>query len=429
MTRRPLRAALLTLVLVLTGQAAIARSEPSVLRVGVVEGSPPCSERSDGVWRGMAVSLWSEVAALENLAFQLSVWPSTQELLEATREHRVDVGVGCINVSPERLSRYTFSLPFQEDGLAVLVLRSPLVLGHAFLAALLSRELLLLLGGFLVAIGLLTGLIWRMERYGLRPETERLGRLRSLSKLFQVLATGPGGNTIVETVRGNAVVITAYLIRIVAASLLVGVLTVRVVDDTQGKARGAINSLEDLRGLRVAVRRGSVSQALINGLNSQAPSAGTIQPVLISAIDQALPALESRRADAVLADDLQLAWLVRSSTSRGRLPILSIRGIRPESQAFAVSPQLPRDTAERIDRAISVLKRSGRVSELRRQAIESDRGPADASSGATGTRTSSASAARTDAGSTGRTPGQSPEPAEASAPASPSGSAPSDSSR
>lgn len=342
----------------------------SVLRVGVVEGSPPCSVRRDGVWQGLAPELWNRVASRENLAFRLSGWPSTGELLEATRTGRIDVAVGCINVSPERLLRYRFSLPFQEDGLAVLVMRTPLDLGRAFLGALIGPGLLQLLGGFLLAIALLTALTWRVEHYGERAETLRLGRLRSCGKLFQVLATGPGGNTIVETNRGNAIVIAAYLVRIVAASLLVGFLTVRVVDETQGRARGRISDLTDLEGLRVAVRRGSISETLIRELNREAQPDRAIRPVPIGAIDEALPLLDQDRADAVLGDELQLSWLVRTGRSGGRLPLLALRGIRPESQAFAFAPTLPQDTAERIDQAISSLKRSGVVGDLRAATVQ-----------------------------------------------------------
>ena len=48
-----------------------ARSE-TILRVGVLDGSPPCSElRGPGRWQGKAVDLWHFVAARELLAYTL----------------------------------------------------------------------------------------------------------------------------------------------------------------------------------------------------------------------------------------------------------------------------------------------------------------------------------------------------------------------
>lgn len=338
----------------------------AVLRVGVVDGSPPCSDRVAGEWQGLPVEIWYRIATRERLPFVLSEWPSVQAMLAATRRGDLDVAVGCINVSPERLESYRFTLPFQEDGLAVMVVRSRLDLGRAFLGSLLGPTLLQLLGGFLLIMVVLTLITWRVEGYGQHPDTRIHGRRRSLCKVFQVLVTGPGGNTLVHTTRGNAVVIVAYLVRIVAASLLVGFLTVNVVRETQEKSSGRIRSLEDLRGLRVAVRPGTVSADLLRELDRSGTGPRVI-PVPLPSINQALPLLEQGRVDAVLADNLQLSFLLHHSRDLRFVPSLVLQGIRPESQAFALSPALPESTVERIDLAISALKRNGVISELRQR--------------------------------------------------------------
>jgi polar amino acid transport system substrate-binding protein len=353
----------LGLAMATTGQAAAA----PVLRVGLVDGSPPCSYREAGVWRGLAIDLWNQVATLEHLPYVVTEWPSVRQMLEASREGRLDVAVGCINVSPDRLQRYRFSLPFQEDGLAVMVVKSRLDLGRSFLGALLTPTLLQLLGGYLLAIAVLTWLTLRLEARTHPAPVSRRSSLRHCSKVFQVLATGPGSNTIVSTTRGNGVVILAYLVRIVSASLLVGYLTVNVAGEIQDKASGAIQSPADLRGLRVGVRSGTVSEALLKELNA----GGTGEKVTMVALDSigaGAEQLASRQIDALVGDNLQLSHLLLQDQSKRFLPSLALEGIRPESQAFAFSPALPEATTDRIDLAISALKRSGVVSELRQQA-------------------------------------------------------------
>ena len=353
-------------LLLAVGLPGLAAAEP-VLRVGVVDGSPPCSYQVAGVWRGLAVDLWNRVATREQLPYVVSEWPSVRQMLEASREGRLDVAVGCINVSPDRLQRYRFSLPFQEDGLAVMVVKSRLDLGRSFLGALLTPTLLQLLGGYLLAIALLTWLTLRLEgRSNLAQGSDHRSR-RHVSKVFQVLATGPGSSTIVTTTRGNGIVILAYLVRIVSASLLVGYLTVNVAGEIQGKATGAIRSPADLRGLRVGVRSGTVSEALLKELNAGGTGAKvTIVP--LANIRAGGELLASRRIDALVGDNLQLSHLLLQEETKGFLPSLALEGIRPESQAFAFSPALPKATTDRIVQAISALKRSGVVSELRQQA-------------------------------------------------------------
>jgi hypothetical protein len=60
------------------------------------------------------------------------------------------------------LQSITFSLPFQEDGLAVMTLQNRFDLGKAFLRSLLGPALLQLLGGYLLLIGLLSLFTWRL---------------------------------------------------------------------------------------------------------------------------------------------------------------------------------------------------------------------------------------------------------------------------
>lgn len=356
------------LLIGLTSPAAWPQSQGRVLRVGVVDGAHPCAFREDGVWKGLAVDLWNRVATEEKLPFILEDWPTLRSLLQATRDNKVDVAVGCINLSPERITSTAFSLPFQEDGLAVLALQSPLDLGKAFLRSLLGPPLLLLLGGFLLSIGLLSLLTWRVEGHSSSSDTMRMGSLRSFARVFQILATGPGSNTLVETTRGHGLVLLAYLIRIVSASLLVGYLTVHVVEETRRRSAESLKSLEDLRGRRVAVRPGSISSSLLEELNRSSGSL-PIQVVDMPRVDQAITLVEQGRADAVLADELQLTYGIARHPRSRTTPTLVLRGLRPESQGFAYSPLLPKSTAMQIDLAISRLKRSGEVAQLRQEAL------------------------------------------------------------
>jgi ABC-type amino acid transport substrate-binding protein len=95
----------------------------------------------------------------------------------------------------------------------------------------------------------------------------------------------------------------------------------------------------------------------------------SIEPVSLPRVNQAIAFLENGQADAVLADDLQLSYVLANHSGGKDLPSLILRGVRQESQGFAYSPRLDTSTALRIDLAISRLKRSGEVSLLREEAL------------------------------------------------------------
>ncbi|MFM2079591.1 MAG: hypothetical protein RLZZ219_273 [Cyanobacteriota bacterium] len=344
------------------GHAAL---PPTVLRVGVVDGSQPCSDLDSGQWRGLAVELWSRLAGRESLPFIFEARPTAAAVLRDVQDGRLDVGVGCLTITPERVNEVRFTLPFQEMGLGVMQRRTRLEAGEAVLLSLMSPDLLQLLAAYLASIALVSVLLWRSENHGAGEERQRLGGRRAFAMVFQILATGPGTNTIATTTRGHALVIGSYLIRIVTASLLVTTITVKVVREPT-VAGTDVRRLSDLEGQRVAARPGSVSEEVLRRLNANA-GGPPVRIVPLPQVSQAPALLLRNGADAVLAEDLQLRYLQQSSPRKGL--VISLQGLQRESQAFALSPRLPEATEDRINRGLSALKRNGVVSELQREAV------------------------------------------------------------
>jgi ABC-type amino acid transport substrate-binding protein len=350
------------------GSAALAGSpQPAsrVLRVGVLDGAQPCSDLESGQWQGLAVELWSRLASRERLPFILETRPTAAALLQDVQAGSLDVGVGCLTITPERVNDVRFSLPFQEMGLGVMQRRNRLEAGEAVLRSLLSRDLLQLLAAYLASIAVVSVLLWQCEAHGSGEEKLRQGRRRAFAKVFQILATGPGTNTIASTTRGHGLVIVSYLIRIVTASLLVTTITVKVVREPVAGVAD-LRQLSDLEGQRVAARPGSVSQEVLRQINASGPETA-IRIVPLPQVSQAPTLLLEQRADAVLAEDQQLRWALHRSP-RSSLQI-SLQGLQRESQAFALSPQLPEAIADRINKGLSALKRNGTVTQLQREAV------------------------------------------------------------
>jgi ABC-type amino acid transport substrate-binding protein len=310
------------------------------------------------------------VAARERLAYTLEPFPNAKALLEASRRGAVDLGVGCLTITPERVGTYRFSLPFQESGVALLMGTNRLATLRAVLEGLLDARLLGLLAGYLLAIGALSAVVWRTEG-GYPPGSAmeagsatgpagpwpKRDWWRRYSLVFQVLATGPGTNTIVATTRGQGLVVLSYLLRIVFGSLIVSTITLDVL--RQAPMSDALpDSLDDLAGRRVAARPGSVSEKLLRS----PPLQGRVTVVPLPKLSDAPALLLNQRVDAVLADEQQLRYVREQVPLRQRSRLqLVLDGQRPESQAFVYSPQLPKVTSEGIDRAISEAKRNGQV--------------------------------------------------------------------
>lgn len=351
----------LAMVASVTPAAALPAAAPSTapLRVGVLDGSPPCSQQSSpGHWEGHAVDLWRLVASRERLPHVLEPYASVRALLAASRGGQVDVGVGCLTVSPERVGTDRFSLPFQESGLALLMPVNRLALGRSVARALFSPALLRVLAGYLLLIASLSWLVWHREHRG-EAGGRRADQLRSYMLVFQVLATGPGTNVIVRSTTGHGLVLLSWLLRIIGASLIVSTVTLDVLQ--QPPAVGDLpSSLADLAGRRVAARPGSVSDTTLR----RPPLGGRVTVVPMAKVGDAVGLLLERRADAVLADEQQLRWVRETAPAwqRQRLQLV-LQGTHPESQAFVLSPRLDPALEQRINRAISQAKRDGLLPE------------------------------------------------------------------
>lgn len=344
-------------------------SAERILRVGVVKGSQPCSYEKDGTWRGIGVDLWSQIAQKEGLAYRMQPYESIQQLLESTKRDDIDIGVECINISPERINTYRFSLPFQEDGQAVMTPADRFGIFMAFSRVGTDKGLIYLLCGLVATTVILSASIWVLEKQPEADSQSLRNRLRGFTRVYTVLATGSGAHNLTATSRGKALILIAYIIRRLSNAALVGLLTVSIAKEIQDVNKGNIKTLADLCGKKVGIKPGTVSQRLVQNINSEI-CLDKISEVELKEISDTASMLANRSSDAILADELQIRYSLAhvNGNSRNRV---SIKEINPEMQAFAFSQSLSRDISERINMSISKMMRNGVVKELRMKAISS----------------------------------------------------------
>lgn len=342
------------------------------LRVGMAVRSLPCTFYPDGQWHGSSYEMWSEIAVGANLPFSIVTIPNFRQLLEAGQSGQVDVAVGCINMTPDRLGKYRFSVPTQEDGISVLVRKESVQIWRPILRTLGSSSILGLLAGILSFVLVISLLIWRVEKYDKQENTSSTGRPRTFSKLFQILLTGPGTNVIASTVRGNLLIGLVYFVRIVAASVLVSLISVNVIKRSTEEAASGVRGVQDLAGKVVSVGTGSVSEQWVEGYNAQVgasaavKSGARIQIRQIDHLEQACDALISGQVDAVIADDSQVQYYRSKINPRAPLQV-AIRNIHRQSQGLILAPQLPAETALRINQSIARLKENGTIDNIKKR--------------------------------------------------------------
>jgi ABC-type amino acid transport substrate-binding protein len=341
------------------------------LRVGFSAKSTPCTFFPEGHWQGSFYESWQEVAVAANLPFEIVHIPTFRQLLEAGQTGQVDVAVGCINMTPERLAKYRFSVPIEEDGISVVLRREQTQTWLTIVRTLGSPGILGLLAVILGFVLVMTLILWRIEGYSRQESTSTTGRPRTFAKLFQILLTGPGTNTIASTVRGNSLISLVYFVRIVAASVLVSLVSVNVIKRSTEEATSHVNGVQDLAQKTVSVGPGSVSEHWIEGWNAQLGPNEQGRRIKLHAMDslaKSIEALLAGQVDAVIADHAQIQYYRTKINPRAQLSV-AIRNIHRQSQGLILSPQLPESTVLRINQAIARIKETGTADAIMRRYV------------------------------------------------------------
>jgi hypothetical protein len=145
-----------------SGQEAVPAGKVRV----VTRDLEPFSFVKEGRRVGYAAELWDQLARETGLEYEVSVVGTAQEIIDALKEKRADVGVGALSVTAQREGVIDFSQPFYKSGLQVLVAGGGGSFADNVLPMLMNLFNLELIGMFLLLLGtmvLISYLVWLYE--------------------------------------------------------------------------------------------------------------------------------------------------------------------------------------------------------------------------------------------------------------------------
>jgi ABC-type amino acid transport substrate-binding protein len=247
---------LLALLTLWPGGAAAQRAAEgprTLLRVATVD-APPFSLRQGGAWTGFAVELWQGVAQRLNADTRfvdLGDRHAVGAEVAAVREHRVDVAIGAIAVTPARDAEIDFCVSLLDTGLQIAINPQQTATGlRALLASFPFRDLgvlLLIAAAIMLA---LAHLLWLLERRH-EPAFQR-GYLRGIGEGLWVaaliIATGEHGERETPRIVRRVTIATMWVLGVVLIAQFTATLTSNLTV-TQLQAR--ISGPDDLPGKRI----------------------------------------------------------------------------------------------------------------------------------------------------------------------------------
>ena len=297
--------------LLLTGIVLISLPIQTVareLRVGV-SGSPPFVMDKDGELSGISIEIWRDVANRLDQPYKFVVQPNTNASIKAVADGTVDLAIGPISITPNRLAnpKIDFTQPYFHgyEGLLIpqkppgLITRLRPFIGWAALSSV----------GILVSLLFIFGnLIWLAER---RKNTEQFPRQyfhgvgNGMWFGLVTLTTVGYGDRAPLSRTGRTIAGIWMVMSLVAVSSITAGLASAFTLSLAELAPSAIRNKADLRGKKIAVVEGTTS--LRWGKLYE------INPVLTKDLDEGIKKLKQGEVEGIIFDAAPLRHYLKEN--------------------------------------------------------------------------------------------------------------------
>jgi len=346
---RVCRVALLLLVLIQSAASNLFAEHIVV----VVKPVAPFVINEDGKLSGYSIDLWNEVARTAGWTdVEFKLVDNVPAMIDALKSGQADVAVGALSITSERSKEIDFSHPFYDSGLDIMVkgggAPSPLDL----LGRLLTPALVLTFGGIMVALVLVSHILWWFERKHNDedfPEHYSEGMIESIWWTTCVLIGGMCMNKDPKGITGRVVGTAWALVGIAMISYLTATASSIMTVDTLGSD---INGPKDLIGKPIATLQGTSADKYLQSHH--------LKVVEFTKLDDAVDALNQGKVKAVVYDSPVLMYYLTVNDSKD----LHLVGHLFDKQKYGFGLQLSSKLRQQLNSALLTVEETEYMGKL-----------------------------------------------------------------
>ncbi len=289
----------------LFAQSSTFNPTKDTLLVGVA-GSEPfvISGENNEHFQGIATEIWEDLASKKSWPYRYKPFNAVHEALQALDSGSLDLVVGPISITSERVSRMRFSQPYYQSSLAIVSRKDEPGLWER-IKPFFSSKLLIAVGIFLFILAIVGTLLWLAERKK-SPEQFPHDPLRGIGNgmwlAIVTMSTTGYGDMAPVTLRGRIIAGTWMVVTIIfATSMVAGIASTLTIS---GLGTSTITNVEQLSRKKVATILGSPSEAFLKEHNCK--------EVGVTDLNQAIAKLDAKVVDAVVYDRPQLLYFLKN---------------------------------------------------------------------------------------------------------------------
>lgn len=277
-----------------------------ILRIGVA-GNEPFVFKTDGaVSGGIAIEIWEDIALEENWDYEYQTFDSADKALKQLSRNDLDIVVGPLSITSNRLERMQFSQPFYNSSLAIVSREDDFSLWNA-IKPLFSIKLLLAVAVFLFILAIVGTLLWLAERNKSPdqfPHDPINGIATGMWLAIVTMSTTGYGDKAPITVAGRIIAGAWMVISIISATSMVAGIASTLTLSSLGTT--TIKNIEQLSDRRAATIQGSPSEGFLRE--------NKVKVNNVANLDEAFDQLENNTVDAIVYDRPQLLYHLKSET-------------------------------------------------------------------------------------------------------------------
>lgn len=284
-------------------QEGTAPSPAKELLVGIAGNEPFVFENNSST-KGIAIEIWEDMANKKSWNYRYKSFETVEDALHALRKGELDVVVGPISITSQRLEYMRFSQPFYNSSLAIVSRVDELSLWQK-VKPLFSIKLLFAVGIFLVILSIVGTLLWLAERKKSPdqfPSKPIDGIGNGMWLAIVTMSTVGYGDKAPSTLWGRIIAGSWMVISIIFATSMVAGIASTLTLTSMGTS--TISNIEQLSGRKVATIAASPSEAFVKAHKAKVTE--------VYNLAEAMTKLKNKEVDAVVYDRPQLLYYMKN---------------------------------------------------------------------------------------------------------------------